>query len=118
MTTCPLKDGGAVSTRPTAADRGYDSKWRRNRARFLAAHPTCIDCGEPATVADHAPRSRRELLAAGEPHPDAWKHLQPRCEPCHNKRTAREQPGGWAARPPRRRPREQHPGRVGGTPSG
>jgi 5-methylcytosine-specific restriction protein A len=69
--------------------RYNDAAWRRNRANFLRAHPRCIDCGAAATVADHAPIDRVELIARGEPHPDAWEHLQSRCESCHNRRTAR-----------------------------
>lgn len=84
--------------RPNATDRGYDQKWRRNRARFLKANPDCVDCGKPATVADHDPVSRRDLVAAGDPHPDAWPHLKARCDSCHNKRTGHAQPGGWNAR--------------------
>lgn len=95
---CPTHRRAAELQRGRPADRGYDTKWRRIRARFLAAHPTCLDCGAPANVADHAPRSRRDLVTAGDPHPDAWRHLQPRCDRCHNKRTARAEPGGWAAR--------------------
>lgn len=73
--------------RPNASARGYASAgWRRNRAKFLAAHPTCVDCGAPATVPDHDPVSRAELVARGDPHPDAWHHLKPRCRPCHARR--------------------------------
>jgi 5-methylcytosine-specific restriction endonuclease McrA len=39
--------------RPTARERGYDSKWDKARAEFLAEHPHCRVCGEPATVVDH-----------------------------------------------------------------
>lgn len=74
--------------RPTASERGYDAKWRRNSARFLKANPTCIDCGAPAQQADHDPHTRAELIARGEPHPDAWHWLKPRCTPCHSRKTA------------------------------
>ena len=66
---------------------GYDARWRKTRAAFLDANPTCIDCGHPATVADHAPRTRRQLLADGVANPDAWDHLQPRCATCHGRKT-------------------------------
>lgn len=85
----------ADKRRGTRIERGYDAKWRRNRARFLAAHPICIDCGGPATVADHDPVSRRELVAQSDPHPDAWQHLKPRCRNCHSQRTGLAEPGGW-----------------------
>ncbi|MCX4806479.1 hypothetical protein OG594_33490 [Streptomyces sp. NBC_01214] len=40
---------------------------------------------------------RRELIARGEANPDALKHLRPLCVACHNRETARNQPGGCAA---------------------
>lgn len=84
--------------RGTAAQRGYGSTWRRRRASFLARHPRCIDCGAKATVPDHDPYSRRDLVAAGVADPDADEFMQPRCTPCHNTRTAATTPGGWHRR--------------------
>jgi len=31
----------------------YDRRWRTESKTFLAAHPSCADCGEAATVVDH-----------------------------------------------------------------
>ena len=73
-----------------ANERGYDARWRALRIDYLLAHPICIDCGAQATVPDHFPRSRKELLA--DPtvvDPDAWEHLVPRCKPCHDSSTGR-----------------------------
>ena len=28
----------------SASERGYDSRWRKARKRFLAAHPLCVEC--------------------------------------------------------------------------
>lgn len=67
-------------------ERYNSTGWRRNRGRFLAAHPTC-SCGAPATEADHYPRTRAELLEAGVADPDAWRYLVARCKPCHSRRT-------------------------------
>lgn len=53
-------------------------------------HPLCCLCAAPATVPDHHPLSRRELVAAGDSHPDAWRHLRPLCEACHNAKSARD----------------------------
>ncbi|WP_439679604.1 hypothetical protein [Embleya sp. MST-111070] len=39
--------------------------------------------------------------------PDAWARLRPLCVRCHNRETARLQPGGWAAE--RRSERESGP---------
>ena len=89
-TRCAKHPGRSRDTRPSAAGRGYDTRWRRIRAQFLKAHPLCCLCRRPATVPDHHPLSRRELVAAGDPHPDAWRNLRPLCESCHNAKSARE----------------------------
>jgi 5-methylcytosine-specific restriction enzyme A len=100
------------ASRPSPAARGYGADWRKRRARFLAAHPACADCGAPATVADHDPVSRRDLVAAGAPDPDADRHLKARCKPCHDRRTA-SQDGGFG-NPRGRTPPHPGPGTVGG----
>lgn len=86
-------------TRPTAGRTVYGTAWKKSGPAYFRKHPHCIDCGSPATVRDHDPVDRADLVAAGDPHPDAWHHLKPRCVPCHNRRTAlraaarrREQP--------------------------
>jgi 5-methylcytosine-specific restriction protein A len=77
--------------RPSATARGYGAAWRQRRIWFLIDHPNCVDCDGPATVADHDPVPRVELLERGDPDPDAFHHLKPRCESCHNRRTARQE---------------------------
>lgn len=84
------RDRAYDATRPSPSARGYGRAWRQRRAKFLADHPRCLDCGAPATVADHAPTSRRDLVAKGDPDPDAAHHLQPRCASCHGRRTVRD----------------------------
>jgi len=41
--------------RPGARQRGYDSKWEKARAAFLAVNPRCAHpgCNAAATVVDH-----------------------------------------------------------------
>lgn len=48
-----------------------------------------------ATVADHHPLSRKQLIDAGlnPDDPNAGRGL---CKPCHDRETATNQPGGWA----------------------
>lgn len=75
--------------RPSAARRGYNGSWQRRSADFIRRHPVCVDCGRPSKVPDHDPVPRRELVALGVADPDADEHLVPRCQPCHNRRTAR-----------------------------
>ena len=91
---CPRHRPPSTDPRPSAARRGYDRHWRRISAAFLKANPVCVDCGHPSSQADHAPVTRRELVAAGVEHPDAWVYLQARCRPCHSARTARTS-SGW-----------------------
>ena len=83
--------------RPTSTQRGYGQPWRRTSKAFLQAHPWCVDCGAPSTESDHAPRTRAELAADPDvDNPDAWEHLQPRCKPCHSRRTANTS-SGWGS---------------------
>jgi len=51
-----------VEARGTAAERGYDAAWRRQRVRFLAEHPVCCfvddarhkhECAIAASIVDH-----------------------------------------------------------------
>lgn len=94
-TTCTSR---ADQQRGTAAARGYDRRWERRRARYLTRNPICVLCGGIATVADHHPESRRDLIAQGVADPDADHRLRPLCDTDHSKQTAQHQPGGWNAR--------------------
>ncbi|MDF3280908.1 hypothetical protein [Gordonia sp. N1V] len=74
--------------RGTAHERGYTSDGHRSfrdevlwRDRF-----TCCMCGRAADVADHYPRSRKELIAAGE-NPDDPAFGRALCTTCHNRHT-------------------------------
>jgi 5-methylcytosine-specific restriction enzyme A len=84
-----------VAAYGTPADRGYDARWERNRIAFLALNLFCVLCGGLATVADHFPISRRQLVAMGVRNPDAHHRLRALCRHCHSTETARLQPGGW-----------------------
>ena len=59
MFSCPEHSAGSPDRlRGSAAERGYDAKWRRARKRFLQRHPLCANCLSqgvltPATVVDH-----------------------------------------------------------------
>lgn len=83
-------------SRGTAAQRGYAGLHvTKFRADVLDRDSTCVMCTrEPATVADHHPLSRRELVAAGL-DPDDPAHGRGLCASCHGRHTARAQPGGW-----------------------
>jgi len=53
-------------------------------------HGGIVECGRPATHADHYPKSRRELEAAGL-DPNDPRHGRPLCEHHHNSHTGRTQ---------------------------
>jgi 5-methylcytosine-specific restriction protein A len=93
---CPGHRKQADKARGTSRDRGYNTPGHRTfRTAVLARDPICVLCGLAlSTVADHYPRSRRELIDLGlDPNsPDAGRGL---CKPCHDKETAQHQPGGW-----------------------
>lgn len=80
--------------RPNAAARGYGARWRKVARQFLRENPVCADCGGEATVPDHSPLTRKQLLSAGIPDPDLPEFLEPRCKPCHDRKTA-TQDGGF-----------------------
>ena len=103
---CTRHAAAADRARGSAAQRGYTGRrWRAARNACLTrdlfctchdtTHPHGAACLAPATVADHHPTSRRDLVAAGVTDPDAPQRLRGLCKPCHDRHTAREQPGGW-----------------------
>lgn len=67
------------AARPTARQRGYDTKWDRERAAYLKAHAVCVRCGKPATVVNHkvAHKGDKRLF---------WSrsNWEPVCKPCHD----------------------------------
>ncbi|WP_343034323.1 MULTISPECIES: HNH endonuclease signature motif containing protein [Chelativorans] len=65
--------------RPTARQRGYDSKWEKARAEYLAANPRCFMCGQPSRVVDHKTphKGNRKLFWQRS----NWQSL---CTPCHS----------------------------------
>jgi len=95
---CPAHRRAADKARGSATDRGYTSKGHRSfRNQTLARDPICVLCGlAQSTVADHHPRSRKELQALGM-NPNDPSYGRGLCESCHNKETAQHQPGGWHA---------------------
>lgn len=76
--------------RPSAAKRGYGSKWQRLSKAYLRKHPLCVKClaqrqFTTATVVDHIIPHR------GNPHlmwnESNWQAL---CKPCHDRKTGSE----------------------------
>lgn len=81
--------------RGSAHERGYSVAWQRARAGFLKSHPLCKSHEKQcevvvATVVDHiVPHKGDKVLF--------WDHdnWQPLCKPCHDRKTATEDGGGW-----------------------
>lgn len=72
--------------RGSAAERGYDARWRAYRLEFLAANPLCVLClleklVTPATVVDHIVDHKGDEALFWDP-----KNHQAVCKPCHDKR--------------------------------
>lgn len=73
--------------RDNATKRGYGSKWRAARGRFLRKNPLCTICQSnfkltPATVVDHIlPHRGDQKLFWDE---NNW---QPLCKTCHDEKT-------------------------------
>jgi len=85
--------------RPSARERGYTSKWERERKRYLDEHPLCVHCEaegrvEAATVVDHIVPHRGDLKLF-------WRrsNWQALCTTHHNRKTATED-GGFGRPPP------------------
>jgi len=76
--------------RLSAAERGYDGKWRKARKSFLSRNPLCNRCKEKgllveATVVDHIiPHRGDKALFWDE---NNWQSL---CKRCHDKKTMAE----------------------------
>jgi 5-methylcytosine-specific restriction enzyme A len=96
---CDAHTKSADRARGTAAQRGYGREHQtRFREGVLARDPYCVvrgpRCTLTSTVADHWPRSRRELVDAGA-DPNEPTHGRGVCHTCHATETAKHQPGGW-----------------------
>lgn len=77
----------------------YSSRGHRTfRDQVLTRDPICTHpgCHSWSTVADHYPRTRRELVDAGH-DPNDPQRGRGLCATHHNQWTAQTSPGGWAA---------------------
>ena len=77
----------ADNRRPSARERGYDSRWDKARATYLATHPLCVmrlsnaTCGKPATIVDHVVPHRGDQKKFWDS--SNWQSL---CVHCHSAR--------------------------------
>ncbi|MEH7503277.1 HNH endonuclease signature motif containing protein [Neobacillus drentensis] len=80
--------------RGTAAQRGYDGKWRKARLGYLRKHPLCVHCEQEgkhtaATVIDHIIPHRGDKALFW----DSKNNWQPLCARHHSIKTAKEDGG-------------------------
>lgn len=76
-----------INERKSANARGYDSRWRKARKRFLKANPLCVECLKAdklveAAVVDHIiPHRGDKKIFWDESN---WQAL---CKSCHDRKT-------------------------------
>lgn len=92
---CPTHTREARAARTT--NKVYNTAGHhRFRDTVLTRDPICVipNCINFSTVADHYPRTRRELVDLGlnPNNPDYGRGL---CATHHNQHTAATSPGGW-----------------------
>lgn len=75
----------AERNRGNANHRGYNRKWRRAAAAWLAAKPLC-GCGRMATVVDHIVPHRGDMDLFWDS--DNWQTM---CKGCHDRKTGKGQ---------------------------
>jgi len=78
----------ADERRGTAAERGYDSRWKKARLTYLRHNPLCVECLKsgstvPATVVDHIVPHKGDQALFWDT--DNWQSL---CKYHHDKKTA------------------------------
>lgn len=79
--------------RGTAAQRGYDSAWRKARVFFLIKHPLCVHCENEgtigaATVVDHIKPHKGDKALFWD-----RANWQPLCKMHHDRKTVTEDGG-------------------------
>jgi 5-methylcytosine-specific restriction protein A len=75
----------------SSAARGYDYRWQKARARYLAEHPLCVMCEEDgkvtaAAVVDHVVPHRGDVRLFWDE--SNWQAL---CKKCHDGEKARQE---------------------------
>lgn len=76
------------ANRGTAAQRGYNTRWRKARAAYLKQFPACRMCNQPATLVDHVIAHRGDDRLFWDMH-----NWQPLCTSCHSRNKQRQEQG-------------------------
>jgi 5-methylcytosine-specific restriction protein A len=92
---CAKRRGAVTNQRRDGWVALYGPAWPRVRLDYLTRHPVCALCPRLAAVPDHYPLGIRALRAMGVTDPHSDRRLRPLCKGCHDKETARHEPGGW-----------------------
>jgi 5-methylcytosine-specific restriction protein A len=86
----------ADQNRPSARQRGYNTRWEKARKTYLARHPlcACVECKaggrvRVATVVDHVVPHRGDQALFWD-----TSNWQAMAKTCHDRKTAGEE-GGW-----------------------
>lgn len=82
-----------MDSRPSAARRGYGSRWQRERRSYLRQYPLCKFCEEagrfvPSECVDHVVPHRGDWTLFWDV--TNWQAL---CKPCHDKLKATAERG-------------------------
>ena len=85
LNTSPVK---TLTARIGATERTRGSKWMKIRAKWLNAHPLCVECegrgyARPATQLDH-------IIPLWQGGKDDESNYQSLCVECHAEKTAEE----------------------------
>ena len=94
---CPAHAQAARAKR--VDNKPYSTKAHQDfRTSVLRRDRICVipGCSKRSTVADHYPRTRRELVALNA-DPNDPQYGRGLCTHHHNTHTARTSPGGWHA---------------------
>ena len=87
LNTRPRGASSTDASRPSAAKRGYGSKWQRTRAAKLAQDPMCEDCAAAGlTTAANEVDHIDGMGPNGERGHDL-DNLRSLCKPCHARKT-------------------------------
>lgn len=100
-----LGSRGFHQSRPTARQRGYDSKWDQARQAWLAQNTRCFMCGARATVVHHLKPHRmgqaRTEAEKAEARRIFWSKAdwRPVCQPCHDGPLQAQEARGYHGNP-------------------
>jgi len=86
---CPQHSKLYEKQRGYPSERGYDSKWRAIRRRYLIAYPLCLECMrtgglQTATEVHH-------IVPLRDGGSSDYGNLVSLCKSCHSKITVRQQ---------------------------